>query len=230
MNDKAKNQGDGLAPQGSQDRRVRADAQRNIDALLQAALAVFTSSGVDAPVREIAEKAGVGIGTIYRHFPQRADLVAAVFRHEIDACADDAPILAAEHDPFDALANWMQRYAAFIATKRGLATALHSGNPAFDTLPTYFNQRLRPALRTLLESAAAAGEVRTDVDADDILGAVASLCMRADDDRPGYARRMVALLVDGLRYTARSSVNTPSSRESVGSDLDTAPRARPERR
>ena len=125
---------------------MRADAQRNIDALLQAAKTVFATSGVDAPVREIAEQAGVGVGTVYRHFPQRADLIAAVFRREIDACADAAPVLAAEYAPGEALARWMQRYAAFVATKRGLATALHSGDPAFDALPAYFEQRLRPAL------------------------------------------------------------------------------------
>jgi AcrR family transcriptional regulator len=153
-------------------------------------------------VREIAEKAGVGIGTVYRHFPQRSDLVAAVFRHEIDACADAAQILAAEREPGEALARWMQRYAAFIATKRGLATALHSGDPAFDTLPAYFQQRLEPALRALLEAAAAAGEVRTDISAEELLGAVASLCMHAYKRGPEHARRMVALLVDGLRYGA----------------------------
>jgi AcrR family transcriptional regulator len=178
---------------------MRADAQRNLDALLESAKAVFATSGVDAPVREIAEKAGVGIGTVYRHFPQRADLIAAVFRREIDACADSAPILAAEHKPGEALAKWMQRYAAFIATKRGLATALHSGNPAFEALPAYFDQRLRPALRALLASAVAAGEVRADVDSDDLLCAVGSLCMSAYNNRPGHAQRMVALLVDGLR-------------------------------
>lgn len=210
MNDKTEDPRDGLEPRDRTDRRLRADAQRNIDALLQSAMAVFATSGVDAPVREIAEKADVGIGTVYRHFPQRSDLIAAVFRREIDACADAAPILANEHDPFEALANWMQRYTAFIAAKRGLAAALHSGNPAFDTLPAYFDQRLRPALLTLLESAAAAGEVRTDVDADDILRAVASLCMSAKDDRPGHARRMVALLVDGLRYGTDPSADTPS--------------------
>ena len=182
------------------DGRVRIDAQRNIDALLKAAIEVFSASGVDAPVREIALKAGVGIGTFYRHFPQRADLVAAVFRHEIDACADAAPVLAAEHEPGEALARWMQRYAAFIGTKRGLATALHSGNPAFESLPTYFQQRLQPALQTLLESAVAAGEVRSDFAAEDLLDTVASLCMRAYDRGPDHARRMVALLVDGLRY------------------------------
>lgn len=204
------------------DRRVRADAQRNTDALLEAALAVFATSGVDAPVREIAEKAGVGIGTVYRHFPRRADLVAAVFQHEIDACADTAPALAAEHEPGEALARWMQRYAAFIATKRGLATALHSGDPAFDTLPAYFKKRLVPALRTLLDAAAAAGEVRGDVDAEDLLSAVASLCMRAHDERPDHARRMVALLVDGLRYGASPPANTLSPHEAIGSDPDGA--------
>ncbi len=189
-----------MEPVGGADRRVRADAQRNVDALLQAAKAVFASSGVDAPVREIAEKAGVGVGTVYRHFPQRSDLITAVFRREIDACADAAPILASELGPFEALANWMQRYAAFVVTKRGLAPALHSGDPAFLPLRDYFEQRLRPTLRALLESAAAAGEIRTDVQADDLLTAVASLCMPAHQD--GHAQRMVALLVDGLRQRA----------------------------
>ena len=191
-------------------RPVRADARRNTDALLEAALAVFAASGVDAPVREIAEKAGVGVGTFYRHFPERSDLIVAVFRREIDACADAAPVLAAEHEPGEALARWMQRYATFIAIKRGLATALHSGNPAFDTLRGYFEQRLQPALQTLLEAAVAAGEVRPDVDADDLLGAAASLCMSAHNAGPGRAERMVALLVDGLRYGASPSANKPS--------------------
>ena len=172
MSKKAAEEGDGAGREAPKSRPVRADAQRNTDALLEAALAVFATSGVDAPVREIADRAGVGVGTVYRHFPERSDLIAAVFRREIDACADAAPVFAAEHEPGEALARWMQRYAAFIATKRGLATALHSGNPAFDTLRAYFEQRLQPALRTLLEAAVAAGEVRADVDADDLLGAV----------------------------------------------------------
>ena len=200
MNDKQEDQGEGLESRSHKDGRMRVDALRNIDALLQAAVEVFSTSGVDAPVREITERAGVGIGTFYRHFPQRADLVAAVFRREIDACADAAPVLAARYGPGDALAKWMQRYAAFLGTKRGLASALHSGNPAFDPLPAYFQQRLEPALRALLESAAAAGEVRTDFVAEELLDTVASLCMRAYDRGPDHARRMVALLVDGLRY------------------------------
>jgi AcrR family transcriptional regulator len=185
------------------DRRPRADARRNLDALLQAAKAVFAVSGVDAPVREIAERAGVGVGTVYRHFPQRADLIAAVCRQEMDACADAAPILANDNPPFEALARWMQRYAAWVATKRGLAKALHSGDPAFEALPAYFEQRLRPAFRALFASAAAAGEIRDDIDPDELLGAVASLCMSARNDDADQAQRMVTLLVDGMRYGAK---------------------------
>jgi AcrR family transcriptional regulator len=200
--DRPENRDDATEAQDRPGRRVRADAQRSLDALLLAAKEVFATSGVDAPVREIADKAGVGLGTLYRHFPQRADLIAAVFRREIDACADIAPVLAQSQAPFDALASWVQRYAAFVGTKRGLAQALHSGDPAFDSLPGYFDQRLRPALRALLEPAVAAGAVRADVDADELLSAVASLGMSARDAGPGRTERMVALLVDGLRYGA----------------------------
>ena len=181
---------------------MRADAQRSLEALLQAAKAVFAVSGVDAPIREIAEKAGVGLGTLYRHFPRRSDLIAAVFRREIDACAGAATILSVEREPFEALASWMQRYAAFIATKRGLAKVLHSGDPAFDGLLGHFDRTLRPALHKLIEAAVAAGDVRADIDADELLGAAASLCMSTYNAGPGRAERMVALLVDGLRYGA----------------------------
>lgn len=184
-------------PQGG--RRQRADAQRNVGSLLEAAAAVFAASGVDAPVREIADRAGVGVGTVYRHFPQRAELVAAVFRREIDACADAAPVLAGEHPPFEALARWLQRYADFIAAKRGLAKALHSGDPTFDTLPAYFDGKLRPALRGLLAAAVSAGEARTDIPVETLLHAVARLCISASDHDNSETRCMVALLSDGLR-------------------------------
>ncbi|GIF13843.1 TetR/AcrR family transcriptional regulator [Actinoplanes teichomyceticus] len=182
-------------------RRVRADAQRSRDALRQAAREVFATSGVHAPVREIAERAGVGLGTVYRHFPQRSDLVTAVFRHEVDACAEAAEQLAAAHPPVEALTRWLDRYIDFIATKRGLAAALHSGDPAFTSLPAYFDEHLRPALSTLLSAAAATGEVRGDVDPGDLLRAVANLSLPAEED-PAHTRRMVALLIDGLRHGA----------------------------
>ena len=193
MSDKPEDQGDGLEPQGRTDRRVRADAQRNLDALLHAAKAVFATSGVDAPVREIAEKAGVGIGTVYRHFPQRSDLIAAVFRREIDACADAAPILCGRAR---ALRRPGELDAAICRLHRGQARARQGaafGRPGVRHLAGYFDQRLGPPFATLLEAAAAAGEVRADVDADELLGAVASLCMSAHNNGPGRAERMVAL-------------------------------------
>ena len=185
-------------------RAPRADAQRNLDALLKAAKSVFMAFGVDAPVRKIAEEAGVGVGTLYRHFPNRADLVAAVFRREIDACANAAAPLAAAHPPFEALSLWIERYVGFVATKKGLAVALHSGDAAYESLPPHRNQRLIPALRGLLETAASAGEIRPGIDAYDLLNAVGSLYMSVRDE-PGAesARRMVALLIDGLRYGAK---------------------------
>jgi AcrR family transcriptional regulator len=191
-------------------RHLRADAQRNLDVLLQSAMTVFATTGVDAPVRQIAEEAGVGVGTVYRHFPQRSDLIVAVFRREVDACADAAAFLATEHGPGEALARWMQRYVDFISAKRGLAAALHSGDPAYDTLPAYFQKRLRPALQTLLDAAVAAGEARPGVKADDLLHAVPSLCASASDGDPARARRMVALLADGLRYGLNPSISTRS--------------------
>ena len=183
-------------------RRLRADAQRNIGSLLAAAKAVFGTSGVDAPAKEIADLAGVGVGTLYRHFPQRSDLVKAVLQHEIDACADAAPALAAAHEPGAALASWLHRYTEFLATKRGLATALHSGDPAFDALPGYFYQRLDPALGSLLDAAAATGEIRADISARDLLNAIALLCLPVPGEGLAYSQRMVTLLIDGLRYPA----------------------------
>ncbi|MFG2921755.1 TetR/AcrR family transcriptional regulator [Streptomyces sp. NPDC048305] len=183
-------------------KRVRADVRRNTDALLTAAAEVFRTSGVDAPVRQITAKAGVGAGTLYRHFPQRSDLIAAVFRHEVDACADAAPDLAERHAPADALGEWLQRFALFLATKRGLSAALHSGDPSYDSLPCYFDQRLMPVLTALVGDAVKAGEIRGDVGPDDLLTATRNLTLSADEDEDGHTRRMIGLLVDGLRYGA----------------------------
>jgi len=198
----------GSAGPGAPDRaprRLRADAQRNSDSLLEAAKAVFGTSGVDAPAKEIADLAGVGVGTLYRHFPRRSDLVKAVFRREVDACADAAPALTAAHEPGVALAQWLHRYTEFLATKRGLATALHSGDPAFDALPGYFMQRLGPTLGSLLDAAIASGEIRADISPKYLLHAVANLCLPVADEGVAYSQRMVALLIDGLRYGADTS-------------------------
>ncbi|WP_306205309.1 TetR/AcrR family transcriptional regulator [Actinoplanes sp. RD1] len=180
-------------------RRMRTDARRNVESLLEAAKTVFGTSGVDAPAKEITDLAGVGVGTLYRHFPQRADLIKAVIEREIDAVADAAPALAAEHPPGIALAHWADRLAALIATKRGFAAALHSGDPAFAGLPGYLLAKLSPAAESLLDRAAASGEIRATITPRDLLYAVAKLCAPLPDEEPGYGRRMVALLVDGLR-------------------------------
>ena len=195
--------------QDGKPRRMRADAQRKMNSLLQAAMEVFATSGVDAPVREIAERAGVGLGTVYRHFPQRSHLIVAVFQSQVDACAEAVTVLASKYEPGEALARWMQRFVDFIATKRGLAAALHSGDPAYNALPVYFNKRLLPALKTLLEAAVTAKAVRPDIEADELLRAVATLCHGHHGEEPVYARRMVQLLVDGLRYGAGTLNNMP---------------------
>lgn len=183
--------------------RMRADARRNEDAVLEAAKTVFFTSGVDAPVREIAAMAGVGVGTLYRRFPKRADLVAAVFRREVDACAAEARTLAADNPPGRALELWLKRYTDFIATKRGLAAALHSGDPAFDTLPAYFQSNFEPALAALLDAAAATGDVRGDIEPYDLLRAIGNLAVGSGVDPAGHTQRMVALLIDGLKCGAR---------------------------
>ncbi|MEE3504373.1 helix-turn-helix domain-containing protein [Acidiphilium acidophilum] len=178
-------------------KRVRADAQRNLLAVLQAAKEVFAASGVDAPVRDIAERAGVGVGTLYRHYPTRADLIAAVFRQEMDACADEADALSASLPPFEALATWMRRFVDLAGTKQGLAKALHSGDPAFDALPARREERLMPAFRHLFENAATSGAIRDDIGSDEFVRAAASLCVSVSDTE--QAQRLVGLLVDGLR-------------------------------
>ncbi|WP_199423384.1 TetR/AcrR family transcriptional regulator [Actinotalea solisilvae] len=184
-------------------RPLRADAARNLDALLEAAKVAFAAAGVDVPMREIAARAGVGVGTLYRHFPKRSDLIQAVFRREVDACADAGATLAAQHEPLEALTRWLLRFTDFVATKRGLGAALHSGDPAYDALPAYFTGRLGPTLRGLLDAAAAAGEVRSDVDPEELLIAVSRLCMVTPDDAGSQqGHRMVRLLVDGLRFGA----------------------------
>jgi AcrR family transcriptional regulator len=195
----------GLGGPGRAPRALRADAQRNIGSLLEAAKVVFATAGVDAPAKEIADLAGVGVGTLYRHFPQRSDLITAVFQRGVDACSDAAPALAAANEPGVALEKWLHRYTEFVATKRGLAAALHSGDPAFDALPGYFMGRLGPALGSLLEAAIASGEIRAVISATDLLYAVANLCMPVADEGPAYSQRMVALLIDGLRYGADTS-------------------------
>ncbi|MEQ0565270.1 TetR/AcrR family transcriptional regulator [Amycolatopsis sp. NEAU-NG30] len=178
----------------------RADARRNEKTLLDAAAAVFVASGVDAPVREIAAKAGVGMGTIYRHFPTRADLIIAVFRHQVDACVAAGPaLLAANESPFRALAQWVDRYVDFVVTKHGLAGVLQSDQAGTETLHAYFVDRLVPVCAELLDAAVAAGEIRAGVQPLELMRGVGNLCIGADTDPRYDARKLVGILVAGLR-------------------------------
>jgi AcrR family transcriptional regulator len=186
--------------------RKRADARRNEQTLLEAAAAVFVTSGVDAPVRDIAARAGVGMGTIYRHFPTRADLIIAVYRHQVDACAEAGPaLLASSSTPHAALTQWIDLFVDFLITKHGLAAALRSGNASFKTLHAYFLDRLVPVCAQLLDAAADAGEIRPDVDAFGLLYGVGNLCAGVDGDPRYDARRMVELLIAGLRHSRPAS-------------------------
>ena len=198
------------AVKAERERPARADARRNVDALLRAAMAVFTESGVDAPIRAIAARAGVGVGTVYRHFPERSDLIKAIIKREVDACVEAASRLAALHEPGEALASWMQCLVDLVATKRGLGAALHSGDPAYQSLPDYVVRALTPALSSLLDAAAKSGAIRAGADPGELLLAGMRLATPASDGDSAQARRMVALFVDGLRYGAqRSRGETP---------------------
>jgi len=180
--------------------RRRSDARRNETALLDAAAALFVTSGVEAPVRDIAARAGVGLGTVYRHFPTRADLVVAVYRHQVDACAEAGPVCLEEAaSPYAALVEWIDMFADLLVTKHGLAAALTSDSARFDTLHDYFLDRLLPVCTALLDAAVAAGEVRHDIPAYALMRGVGNLCIGAEGDERYDARRLVRLLLAGLR-------------------------------
>jgi AcrR family transcriptional regulator len=178
----------------------RADARRNKATLLDAAAAVFVTSGVQAPVRDIAAEAGVGTATIYRHFPTRADLIIAVYRHQVEACTEAGPVLlTTSPTPHAALARWLNLFVDFLVTKHGLAAALQNGNADFETLHAYFLDRLLPVCTQLLDAATASGEIRSDLNAYQLMRGIGNLCIGADSDPRYDARRLVALLVAGLR-------------------------------
>jgi len=187
---------------GQTARRKRADARRNEQTLLDAAAAVFVTSGVDAPVRDIAARAGVGMGTIYRHFPTRADLVVAVYRHQVEACAEAGPVLLTNSGtPYAALGQWVSLFVDFLVTKHGLAAALQSDSAGFEALHTYFLDRLVPVCAQLLDAAAEAGEIGSDIDAIELMRGIGNLCIGADNDPRYDARRLVRLLLAGLRQS-----------------------------
>lgn len=197
----------GVSPSAPHAVAKRADARRNEKSLLDAAAEAFIARGVDAPVRDIAARAGVGMGTIYRHFPTRSDLIVAVYRHQVDALTADASDLLAGTTPLAALRQWMERFADFLVTKHGLAGALQSDDSGFEALHGLILDRLVPACASLLDAAVAADEIREDFDALTLLRAVGNLCIGVEAGREsGYdAHRLIALLLDGLNRAAERS-------------------------
>ncbi|WP_308113626.1 TetR/AcrR family transcriptional regulator [Kineosporia corallincola] len=180
--------------------RRRRDVERNQRVLLDAAATVFAASGVNAPVREVAAAAGVGVATLYRHFPTRSELVVAVYRHQIDACAEAGPkLLASAPSPFAAILSWVHQFVDFLGTKHGLAHVWEGDSAGFTALHTLFVERLVPVLADLLDAARESGEVVAPVGAYRIIRAVGDLVAFAPHDPDYDVREMVTLLISGLR-------------------------------
>lgn len=183
--------------------RVRADARRNRQRVLEAAVGAFSERGADASLEAIARDAGVGIGTLYRHFPSREALIEAAYRNELARVCDSATELLDELPPDQAMRRWMDRFIDYLATKDGMAEALRAviasgADPYAESL-----DRISSAITTLLEAGADAGVLRSDVDPLDVgfsLGGV--LLITTDKAQRERAGRMLDLLLDGLRYRA----------------------------
>ncbi len=180
-------------------RRPRADAVRNHERVLEAAKAVFSAGGPDASLEAVARRAGVGIGTLYRHFPTREALFEAVYRREVDQLADLAEQLKAEVAPAEALRRWLRSNVEFVATKKGMSAALALAAHSSSELSAYSFDRLTKAVGALLDRAVAAGEIRADVSPEDLLRALVGMCYM--NDQPGWQAsvlRLVEVFVDGL--------------------------------
>jgi AcrR family transcriptional regulator len=197
-------------------RKPRADAVRNRERVLEAAKLVFSAGGAEASLEAVARAAGVGIGTLYRHFPTREALFEAVYRREVQQLADLAEQLKQEARPIDALRRWMRSIVKFVATKKGMSAALALAaykNP--ELLSSSFD-RLTRAVGALLERAVATGEIRDDISPEDLLRALIGMCYT--HDQPGWQKsvlRLVDVFIDGLRVSpdrARSKAKPRKSR------------------
>ncbi|MFD4791086.1 TetR/AcrR family transcriptional regulator [Streptomyces sp. NPDC058459] len=178
----------------------RSDSLRNQQAVLTAAAEVFLTSGVDAPIRQIATRANVGMGTIYRHFPTRADLVTAVYYQQIEALAEAGPtLLARERTPFDALSQWIDLFVDFLVTKHGLADALQSDSDRFADLHAHFLDRLSPVTAELIDAAVEAGDIQPGTRPYELMRGIGNLCIGRGSDPRYDPRRLIALLLAGLR-------------------------------
>jgi len=180
-------------------RKPRADAVRNRERVLEAAKAVFSAGGAEASLEAVARRAGVGIGTLYRHFPTREALYDAVYRREVEQLAELAEQLKNDAKPVDALRRWLRSNVEFVATKKGMAAALALAAHGSSELHAYTFDRLTKSVGALLERAVAAGEIRPDISPEDMLRALVGMCYMPD--QPGWQSTVLRLLdvfVDGL--------------------------------
>jgi AcrR family transcriptional regulator len=187
-------------------RKPRADAIRNRERVLEAAKAVFSQGGPEASLETVARGAGVGIGTLYRHFPTREALYEAVYRHEVEQLVELARYLEAETAPVEALRRWLQAGVEFMATKKGMAAALAMAAQGSPDLVAYSLDPLTRAVGELLQRAAAAGEIRVDIGPEDLLRTLVGMCYA--HDRPGWQAkvlRLVDVFIDGLRHRPAES-------------------------
>lgn len=181
-------------------RKPRADAMRNRERVLEAAKAVFSTGGADASLEAVARRAGVGIGTLYRHFPTREALFEAVYRREVEQLGALADTLKEEASPVEALRRWIASNVEFVATKKGMAAALAVAAHGLPALQNFSFSRLTEAVGLLLDRAVKAGEIRADVTPEDLIRALVGMCYL--HDQPGWQSTVIRLMdvfVDGLR-------------------------------
>jgi AcrR family transcriptional regulator len=191
-------------------RPMRADARRNREKLLAVAVEMLSHTDSEVPLEAMAKRAGVGIGTLYRHFPTRADLVEAVYRQEVDRVCHAVDELLAELPPDRALRAWMDRFVTYFTTKHGMASALRAAVSSESTLFGRTYQQLIASLDTLLRAGVAAGTIRADIEAADVLQALAGAWSAAEmPNGSERAGRLLDLLMDGLRYGAAGSGERP---------------------
>jgi AcrR family transcriptional regulator len=187
---------------GTRTRRPRADAERNRERLLAAAVKAFAQSA-EVPLEDVARRAHVGIGTLYRHFPTRAALIEAAYRHEVAQLCAPAERSLKRGAPEAALQAWMERFIQYVAAKRGMIDALRSVLAADSELYAHTREQIVTALRSLLNEAAASGSIRADTNAEDVLMALQGVWqVTSEPDWQDKARRLLNLLMDGLRYGA----------------------------
>ena len=204
----------GMTQSAKNTRKPRSDALRNRERVVEAARAVFGAGGAEASLEAVARTAGVGIGTLYRHFPTREALFEAVYRREVQHLADLAEKLKREADPIDALRQWMHSNVRFVATKKGMSAALALAAYKNSELFSFSFERLTRAVGGLLERAVAAGEIRHDVTPEDLLRALVGMCYL--HDQPGWQAsvlRLVDVFIDGLRARPEKRRTRPRAKK-----------------